>query len=58
MTDNLGVVTGGSLTSGIDVKLEAQSSVEDMAGGRYVTIQGKKHRFFGMVTDITLAVTD
>lgn len=58
MTEHLGVVTGGSLTTGIDVKLEAQASVEDMAVGRYVTIQGKKHRFFGMVTDITLAVTD
>jgi hypothetical protein len=26
--------------------------------GRYVTIEGKKRRFFGMVTDISLGVTD
>jgi DNA helicase HerA-like ATPase len=58
MTEHLGVVTGGSLTGGIDIKLDAQASVEDMAVGRYVTIQGKKHRFFGMITDIELALTD
>ena len=58
MTEHLGVVTGGSLTGGIDIKLDAEASVEDMAVGRYVTIQGKKRRFFGMITDIELAVTD
>ena len=26
--------------------------------GRYVTIQGAKQRFFGMITDVTLGVTD
>jgi DNA helicase HerA-like ATPase len=29
-----------------------------MVVGRYVTIEGKKRRFFGMVTDISLGVTD
>jgi len=29
-----------------------------MAVGRYVTIQGHKQRFFGMITDVTLGVTD
>jgi uncharacterized protein len=55
---NLGVVINGSLTHGIDVKLDAQSSVEDMAVGRYVTIKGQKRRFFGMITDVSLAVVD
>jgi len=58
MTEHLGIVINGSLTGGIDVKLDAEASVEDMAVGRYVTIDGKKHRFFGMITDISLNVTD
>jgi len=51
-------VVSGSLTRGIDVKLDSQASVEDMAVGRYVTVKGQKRRFFGMITDVSLAVVD
>jgi uncharacterized protein len=54
----LGVVVSGSLTHGIDVKLDSAASVEDMAVGRYVTILGHKSRFFGMITDVMLGVVD
>ena len=54
----LGVVISGSLNKGVEVKLEAQASVEDMAVGRYVTIEGQKRRFFSMVTDVSLGVSD
>ncbi len=54
----LGIVTSGSLTGGIDVRLDSSASVEDMAVGRYVVIEGKKRRFFGMITDINLEVID
>ncbi len=56
--NKLGVVVSGSLTHGIDVKLDGAASVEDMAVGRYVTIKGQKRRFFGMITDVTLGVVD
>jgi len=56
--DNLGIVVAGSLDRGIEVRLDSKASVEDMAVGRYVTIEGKKRRFFGMITDISLQVTD
>jgi DNA helicase HerA-like ATPase len=55
---HLGVVINGSLTHGIEVKLDGAASVEDMAVGRYVTINGLKRRFFGMITDVTLGVVD
>jgi len=58
MTDRLGIVVSGSLESGVDVKLDGAVSVEDMAVGRYVTIEGQKQRFFGMITDISLGVID
>ena len=58
MTDRLGVVVSGSLESGVEVKLDGTVSVEDMAVGRYVTIEGQKQRFFGMITDIGLGAID
>jgi DNA helicase HerA-like ATPase len=58
MTDKLGIVTTASLEKGVDVRLDAPVSVEDMVVGRYVTIKGQKRRFFGMITDVRLGVTD
>ena len=54
----LGFVISGALTKGIDVRLGGDISVEDLAVGRYVTIEGQKRRFFGMVTDVTLDASD
>ncbi len=56
--DRLGIVVSGSLNKGVEVKLDSSASVEDMAVGRYVTIEGHKRRFFGMITDISLGVID
>src|SRR4030042_6855998 len=58
MTDRLGIVTSASLEKGVDVRLDAPVSVEDMVVGRYVTIEGQKRRFFGMITDVSLKFTD
>jgi hypothetical protein len=57
-SQGLGIVTAGSLNKGVEVRLDSSASVEDMAVGRYVTIEGKKQRFFGMITDISLGVID
>ena len=54
----LGLVVSGSLNKGVEVKLDSTASVEDMAVGRYVTIAGKRQRFFGMITDVSLGVID
>jgi uncharacterized protein len=54
----LGIVISGSLNKGIDVRLDGTASVEDMAVGQYVAIEGRKQRFFGMITDISLGVSD
>ncbi|MCH8195611.1 MAG: DUF87 domain-containing protein [Chloroflexi bacterium] len=57
-TKHLGIVTGGSLTRGIDIRLDGAVSVEEMSVGRFVTIQGQRRRFFGILTDVTLEHTD
>ncbi len=54
----LGIVVSGSLNKGVEVRLDSSASVEDMAVGRYVTIEGQKRRFLGMVSDVSLGVTD
>ncbi len=55
----LGIVIGGSLSKGLDVKLDVGALpggiIEDMAVGRYVVIEGATGRkFFSIVTDIAL----
>jgi len=57
-TERIGIVTSGSLNKGVEARLDGSASVEDIAVGRYVTIEGKKRRFFGMITDISLGVID
>jgi len=54
----LGIVVSGSLNKGVEVKLDSSAAIEDMAVGRFVTIEGQKRRFFGMLTDVSLGVID
>ncbi len=54
----LGVVVGGSLAKGLDVKLDRETEIEDLAVGRYVVVRGKHKRFFCMITDIMLDSTN
>ncbi len=56
----LGVVVGGSLSRGLDVRLDGTShaSLEDVAVGSFVTIQGKRQRYFAVVTDLELRAVD
>ena len=58
MSERLGIVVSGSLNKGVEVRLDSSTSIEDMAVGRFVTIEGEKRRFFGMITDVSLGVTD
>jgi len=54
----LGVVVGGSLSKGLDVKLDRDTVIEDLAVGRYVVVRGQHKRFFCMITDIMLDTTN
>ncbi|MEW5958673.1 MAG: ATP-binding protein [Chloroflexota bacterium] len=57
-TRSLGIVISGSLSKGLEVKLNASAPIEDMAVGRYITIEGEKLKFFGMITDVALDNTN
>lgn len=56
--NRLGVITSGSLVEGLTARLEARESVEDMRVGKFVVIQGEKHEFFSMITDVVLEATN
>jgi DNA helicase HerA-like ATPase len=56
--EKLGTVISGSLTGGVEVKLDPARSVEDVAVGRYIAIMGEKKRFFGIITDVCLEAVD
>jgi uncharacterized protein len=56
--NRLGVVTAGSLIEGLTARLESRESVEDMRVGKFVVIQGEKHEFFSMITDVVLEATN
>ena len=54
----LGMVVDGSVTNGVEVRLDSDVSVERIKVGTFVTLQGSNNRFFGVVTDIALGSTD
>ena len=55
---SLGLVLSGSLTRGVDVRLDGDVSVEDMKVGTFATIQGERQRFFGVVSEVSLGTSD
>ena len=57
-SQRLGMVVSGSLTEGMEVRLDADTSIEDIKVGTFVNIQGRAMRFFGVVTDVALASMD
>ena len=54
----LGLVVEGSLANGIDVRLDADTAIENIKVGTFVTIRGNENQFFGVVTDVALGSTD
>ena len=54
----IGVITQGSLTEGVEMKLNPDRSVEDVKAGKFVVIEGFKNEFFSMITDLSLDATN
>ena len=52
----LGTVVDGSLSAGLQVRINPRYSIEKLAVGRYVVIKGRQtgRKFFGIITDIAL----
>ena len=57
---SFGTVVAGSLADGVEIRLHpaGETSIEDVKVGTFVTIQGKRYRFFGVVTGLDLNSSD
>src|SRR5262245_35917947 len=54
----LGIITQGSLSTGLEMRLDKSQSVEDLRVGRFVVVEGKRTRFFSMLTDVALSTSN
>ena len=50
----LGIVVQGSLSDGLEVRLNGDISVENMRVGKFLVVHGRHTRFFCILTDVTL----
>src|SRR4029077_11615154 len=53
----LGVVIRGSLSKGLEMKLDPGSPIEELRAGRFVVVEGQHYDYFSMITDIALGAT-
>ena len=56
--DPLGVITHGSLLDGVEMKLDAGRSVEEVATGTFAVIEGEQHDFFCLITDARITAAN
>ena len=54
----LGSVIQGSLIGGLEVRLHPDILVEDMRVGKFLVVQGVRSRFFCMLTDVALGISN
>ncbi|WP_055075162.1 helicase HerA domain-containing protein [Pseudanabaena sp. 'Roaring Creek'] len=50
----LGIVVQGSLSDGLEVRLNGEISVEDMRVGKFLVVHGRHTHFFCILTNVTL----
>ncbi len=50
-----GRVVRGSLSRGLEVRLEGGATVEALRAGQFVVLEGERHDFFALISDLGLA---
>ena len=53
----LGSIVSGSLVEGLVMRISPQANIEDIKTGKFVSVHGGKHKFFSLITDLSLEVT-
>ncbi len=54
----LGQLTGGSLTEGFTMRIAPDAALEQLKTGKFVCIEGSQFKFFSLITNLSLAVTN
>ena len=58
MKKALGHIIGGSLTDGLTMRIAPEANLEAIKTGKFLSIVGNQYRFFSLITDLSLAVTN
>ncbi|MGF1576552.1 MAG: helicase HerA domain-containing protein [Cyanophyceae cyanobacterium] len=53
----LATITQGSLSQGLEARLNPGISIEDLRVGNFMVIVGQRNRFFGLLTDVELGTS-
>lgn len=53
----LGHIVSGSLTDGFMMRIQPDIPLEEIKTGKFVTVVGKQHTFFSLITDLSLQVS-
>ncbi|MTI81028.1 MAG: ATP-binding protein [Firmicutes bacterium] len=53
-----GRIVRGSISTGVEVKLDPQYTVEDVKVGNFAVIEGRKYRYFSLVSDVKIESTN
>lgn len=57
MKKQLGSIIAGSLSEGLTMRVASGTPLEELKTGKFVSIIGKHHTFFSMITDMSLEVS-
>ncbi len=55
---SLGLVVDGTFSGGLTVRLNADTSTEQLRIGNFVVVEGERNRYFSLISDIHLKATD
>lgn len=58
MRKKLGHIISGSLIEGFILRINPDIQLESIKTGKFVSIDGKQHKFFSLITDLKLEVTN
>lgn len=58
MAKQIGHIVSGSLTDGIVMRIDAQLPLEEIKTGKFVCIVGATYKFFSLITDLKLELTN
>ncbi len=57
MKKKIGHIISGSLTEGLLMRINPETNPESIKTGKFVSIVGADHKYFSLITDLTLAIS-
>ncbi len=57
MKKKIGHILSGSIAEGLLMRIDPATNPEDIKTGKFVSIKGKNHQYFSLITDLSLAIS-